>query len=249
MADLKTLYKERKFTELENACGEAEQAGAADWELYAYDACAKAAKSHFLRPSMEQGIALYQKALELCGEDSDKRLWCTQLFCGEVDQCARKMKDGLERVTQTEEVVSGYREGMRLCADAYLVIKDVYGGAEKERFLAAAKAAADCMVELCAVRMVEVDVGKAIVRRISHTSDELRTSYVEKFDALTWEIRALEPGYEPQEIQREGTIPADMRKAEAETVEKDADLNGELRMDSDDRFQNRFLDKLKGLFG
>ncbi|MCD8083534.1 MAG: hypothetical protein LUE86_08550 [Clostridiales bacterium] len=252
MEELRRLYEERRMAELEQMCGEMEQADAEEAEPYVYDACAKAARSHFLRPSLEQGISLYQRALELCGDDPDRRRWCTELFAGEVDACAEKMKSSFARIMETEEAVNGYRDMMRLCAEAYLAIKNSCGGQEKERFLTAAKAAADCMVELCAARVVEKDLGKAIVRRTLPVPDDIRVCYVAKYDELTREIRMLEPGYEPAEIQREQTLSTETRKPDGKQEGEDDDLNGELKMDSGasgGRYQNRFLERLKELFG
>lgn len=221
MEEMRRLYEEKKLSSLMKLCEKELAAGREDWEVYGYYGCAAAGRSSLAKACVGEGLLAFQKAVELCGDEDEKRKLC-EAFAGEVIASGKRVQRERETVSMTKEVIGAYRECMRLSADALLGAIEAGNGAGAD-VLSMRKEAVSFMVRLCAVEQYEKDMGKYVIKGIDNAPEELRIRYTALYDGLVAEIKEQEPGYAPEEIQREYVEPRFKERTEEKPEEKPGD--------------------------
>ena len=208
MEDVRKLYEERQMEALEKLCTEKEEAKEADFDVFACHAYAQAARNDLSRLSLESGIELFGKAAALCEGDEEKKKELYENFTKEVLGQLDKAKEVFEGTSPTAETVQSYRDCMRLSADALEAAAKLGDDVADLNTLEVKKKAVLCMVRLCAVYRYEKDMGKNVIKKTDYAPDDVRKAYNEKYDQLVADIRASQPDYTPEEIQREREMPS-----------------------------------------
>lgn len=219
MGEIRSLYEERKIAEVAALCQKELDAGNADFEVYAYMACAQAARNNLSRLSLEEAMAMFSKAAETADGNAQAASELYDSFVKEILGSLEKTDEMFAGVAMTADTVQAYRDCMKSGAEALLMAAAFGESAVHADTLDVKKRAASCMVKLCAVYYFEQDLGKVKVKKVGNAPDDIRETYTEKYDELVSKIQEKDTSYVPEEIQRERIDAEHPQKKPEENME------------------------------
>lgn len=218
MEELRELYGQKRYMELQKKCQEQMESPEAGAEVYGYCACAQAARNNLSRPSLKEGTANFRKAFAR-GKEEQKLPYLEELyasFAGEVKKALAASEQMIASLSLDAEIMLSYRECLSLGIEALLAAAEEAEaaglGADTEE---PRKEALRYMREYCLTRHYDVDMGKNVMHKSDNIPDEVRAEYVARYDQLVQKIREKDPAFEPEEdIQRERKLPSQERQEE-----------------------------------